>query len=265
MSTDWRQLYDLEYQRLLRALTAMGGNKEAAEDAAQEAFVKAHRGRFVVELRPTGATPQFWLPRFSVRLEQGRNANESEPGKWVLRVTMPDAVWPETPGEAFHCCPIKSVERTPIRQLSAYPLTGNERRGVGFAIELDDARPWRATVLQSPLRVVVDLGGTPGAVSDSIAVYAPRAGDEVARSFTVSGLARTFEGTVTWRVRDSSDRVVASGFTTASIGTSAAWGTLQTTVTVPASVSGTVKLEVLWGSPRDGSDMGIVGIPLRIR
>lgn len=43
MSTDWRQLYDLEYPRLLRALTAMGGNREAAEDAAQEAFMRAHR------------------------------------------------------------------------------------------------------------------------------------------------------------------------------------------------------------------------------
>jgi len=43
VSIDWRQLYDLEYPRLLRALTAMGGNREAAEDAAQEAFVKAHR------------------------------------------------------------------------------------------------------------------------------------------------------------------------------------------------------------------------------
>ena len=42
MSIDWRQLYELEYPRLLRALTAMGGEGAAAEDAAQEAFVKAH-------------------------------------------------------------------------------------------------------------------------------------------------------------------------------------------------------------------------------
>ncbi len=221
--------------------------------------------RFVVELRPTGAAPQFWLPRFSARLEQGRNASEGEPGKWVLRLALLDAVWPAAPGQAFHCCDVKPGERTPVRRLSAYPLTGNERRGVGFAVDLDDARPWRATVLQSPLRVVVDIGGPYDAVSDSIAVYGPRAGDEVARSFTVSGLARTFEGTVHWRIRDSGDRVVSSGFTTALIGTSAAWGSFEATVTVPPSTSGTVKLEVLWSSPRDGSDLGIVGIPLRIR
>lgn len=43
MPTDWRDLYDREYPRLLRALAAMGGDPDAAEDAAQEAFVKAHK------------------------------------------------------------------------------------------------------------------------------------------------------------------------------------------------------------------------------
>lgn len=43
MSIDWQQLYAAEYPRLLRALTAMAGDGAAAEDAAQEAFVKAHR------------------------------------------------------------------------------------------------------------------------------------------------------------------------------------------------------------------------------
>lgn len=42
MATDWADLYDREYPRLLRALTALGGDGDAAEDAAQEAFVKAH-------------------------------------------------------------------------------------------------------------------------------------------------------------------------------------------------------------------------------
>lgn len=41
--TDWAALYDREYPRLLRALTAMGGDAGAAEDAIQEAFVKAHK------------------------------------------------------------------------------------------------------------------------------------------------------------------------------------------------------------------------------
>jgi RNA polymerase sigma factor (sigma-70 family) len=40
--TVWQDLYEREYPRLLRALAAMGGDADAAEDAAQEAFVKAH-------------------------------------------------------------------------------------------------------------------------------------------------------------------------------------------------------------------------------
>ena len=43
MTDPWRELYDSEYPRLLRALVAIGGDPAAAEDAAQEAFVKAHR------------------------------------------------------------------------------------------------------------------------------------------------------------------------------------------------------------------------------
>ena len=43
MTDGWRELYDTEYPRLLRALLAIGGDPAAAEDAAQEAFVKAHQ------------------------------------------------------------------------------------------------------------------------------------------------------------------------------------------------------------------------------
>ena len=39
----WREVYDREYPRLVRALLAVGRDPAAAEDAAQEAFVKAHR------------------------------------------------------------------------------------------------------------------------------------------------------------------------------------------------------------------------------
>jgi RNA polymerase sigma factor (sigma-70 family) len=39
----WREVYDREYPRLVRALLAIGRDPAAAEDAAQEAFVKAHR------------------------------------------------------------------------------------------------------------------------------------------------------------------------------------------------------------------------------
>jgi hypothetical protein len=231
--------------------------------------------RFVVELKPTTTAANPPMPKFSARLESVTSPNDA--GKWVIHVELPDAVWQQPRGEAFHCCPLKIVGRTPLREIAAYPLGANPApvgpgtlgggayRGVGFAIALDDARPWRAVVLQNPLRLVIDVGGTPTAVSDSVAVYAPRPADTVDRTFTVSGLARAFEANVVWRIKDRAGRIVSRGNTTASIGTSALWGSFQTSVTIPTSVSGNVTLEVLWPSPRDGADMGLVAIPLVVR
>jgi RNA polymerase sigma factor (sigma-70 family) len=42
-SASWEALYEREYPRLLRALLAIGGDEGAAEDAVQEAFVRAYR------------------------------------------------------------------------------------------------------------------------------------------------------------------------------------------------------------------------------
>ncbi len=39
----WRETYEREYPRLVRALLAIGRDPAAAEDAGQEAFVKGHR------------------------------------------------------------------------------------------------------------------------------------------------------------------------------------------------------------------------------
>jgi hypothetical protein len=119
-------------------------------------------------------------------------------------------------------------------------------------------------VLNNPERIVVDFGGYPGAISDTVAVYSPKPGDS-GRQFTVSGVSRTFEATTLWRVVDSAGREVASGFTTASRGTSAVWGTFQVSVQLPATVTGNVTLEVFWASPRDGADTGLVQVPLTVR
>ena len=38
----FEQLFDAHYERLVRALTVVAGNRDAASDAVQDAFVKAH-------------------------------------------------------------------------------------------------------------------------------------------------------------------------------------------------------------------------------
>ena len=71
MNDTWRELYETEYPRLLRALLAIGGDPAAAEDAAQEAFVRAFRAldRFDVG-RSSSIRP--WLLSIAANLAHNR-------------------------------------------------------------------------------------------------------------------------------------------------------------------------------------------------
>ena len=53
-SADWETLYQREYPRLLRALTAISGDEGAAEDAVQEAFVRGFKQGLETLDRPGG-------------------------------------------------------------------------------------------------------------------------------------------------------------------------------------------------------------------
>jgi RNA polymerase sigma factor (sigma-70 family) len=81
MTDGWRELYDSEYPRLLRALLAIGGDSDAAEDAAQEAFVKAHKQGLATLERP-GA----WLLVVGTRaLLRQRRRRRIEGERWAER------------------------------------------------------------------------------------------------------------------------------------------------------------------------------------
>jgi hypothetical protein len=157
---------------------------------------------------------------------------------------------------------LEIVDRSPLRSIRSTTKAGGNL--TVYELALDDQRPWRVALLPNPDRIVVDIGGYPTSLSDTVAVYSPKPGDS-GRQFTVSGLSRTYEATTQWRVVDSARRELAKGFTTASRGTSAVWGTYQFSVQVPTTVSGNVTLEVYWGSPRDGADTGLVQVPLTVR
>ncbi len=234
-----------------------------------------------VELTNTYSVDSFaqGVARFVVQIESGRSADFSATvrksddtktpwsGKYMLELKVAGAE--RRPG-------LEIVDRSPIRSISSSAPT---QTGVGtttYELALDDLRPWRVAILTNPDRVVVDFGGYARSISPTVAVYNPapiaaRSGASLAadpsigRQFTVSGLSRTFEATTAWRVVDSGQRVVASGHTTASRGTSAIWGTYQLAVQLPATVSGNVTLEVFWPSPRDGSDVDLVQVPLVVR
>jgi hypothetical protein len=154
------------------------------------------------------------------------------------------------------------IDRSPLRMIS----TSVRNARTTYLLGLDDLRPWRVLTLADPERIVVDLGGYPSSVSDTVAVYLPGQGYPPASRFRVSGLARTFEAGILWRVRDGQGRVVASGSATATLGTSQQWGTFQFDVQLPPSPPGTgdLFLEVYWASPKDGSDQGLVRVHLKV-
>lgn len=224
--------------------------------------------RLVVELIDA---PRGRIPQFSVRAErlvsQVGSGSDGAWNKWALRLDLPEVLWAQRPGEPFHCCPLLMVERTPLQRVSVAPVAGGHGndRNIAIFMQLSDLRPWRVAILQQPLRIVVDIGGPPASVSEAIAVHSPVPGSEVERTFTVRGMARTFEANVQWRLRDSNGRAITTGFTTASVGTSALWGTFETTVTAPPGTRGNVLLEVFEISARDGSEIHKVAIPVRIR
>jgi hypothetical protein len=167
---------------------------------------------------------------------------------------------------------LEIIDRSPLRSIRSTVKAG----ATTYELALDDQRPWRVALLTNPDRIIVDVGGFVRSISDTVAAYSPapvtpqgpfvaRDQQSIGRQFIVSGLSRTFEATTAWRVVDSARRVLASGTTTASRGTSAVWGTYQAAVQLPATVSGNVTLEVYWASPRDGADTGLVQVPLTVR
>ncbi|HKC92325.1 MAG TPA: Gmad2 immunoglobulin-like domain-containing protein [Candidatus Limnocylindria bacterium] len=214
--------------------------------------------RFVITF-DYGTAGALTDPQFSATLFPATNATS---GKDELEITVPNGSDTTTTAT--------QVDRSPLRWIAVGK--SNSFRSQTYRLGLDDQRPWRAIVLANPTRIVIDIGGDPRAVSDRIAVTAPKPGDkgvahvppQFAYDFQLTGAARVFEANVTWRVRDSAGRIVSTSHFLASLGNSAVWGTFDSGFSVPAGVHGNVTLEVYEVSPKDGSDQGLVRIPLSV-
>ena len=194
------------------------------------------------------------LPSFSAWLEQSDDQAITN-GKYVLYVQLQ---W-NGGGNSNGAADVTVYDQTPLRTVTT---NGNNI----FRIELDDARPWRV-YMPRETQLVVEIGGDPRAISDRIAVTAPKPG-AIANSgadLTLMGSARVFEANVVWRVLDSTGKVAANGHFNASLGSSAVWGTFNTRIPMPANVRGNLTLELYEASPKDGSAQGVVQIPLSVR
>jgi hypothetical protein len=212
-------------------------------------------GRFSVEIAGGGSAGGRLIPRLKASL----TPCDCQAAKWLLRLDLPDTVAPnpKIPFEQF---------AGPITTLDSPHTRTPADVGAIFLLGLDDARLWRVSVESTTAgttRINVDVGGRPEWITRSIAVYALEPGT-AGRGLTLRGAARVFEAAVSWRFRDASGREAARGSTTATIGTSAVWGTFETAVEIPAG-TGPGDLEVFWVSPRDGTEQDVVSIALGVR
>lgn len=206
--------------------------------------------RFLITTDLQETTSAVSYPDFNVRVVP--NGDETaRPGKWLMIVTVngTDA----TTGD-------RSIDVSPLRSVA----TASSGANTVYTIGLDDLRPWRTAVMYKPFRIIVDIGGDPRMISAKNAVYLPRYGATVARTFSVTGIEHNFEANVVIRVRDDRQQVVLETSTT---GTNCCdpGGTFEKTIELPAGVSGRITLEVLEVSPKDGSDQAVIRIPLTVR
>lgn len=99
----------------------------------------------------------------------------------------------------------------------------------------------------------------------NIAVESPRAGEKITFPLTVTGRARVFENTINYRVLDADTKaVVASGFATADAPDIGQFGDFSFEIigTAKSQAAGQLILQVYWASPKDGSDLDVVNIPV---
>lgn len=198
--------------------------------------------------------------------------------------------------------PTQAVARAALEQLVAGPTPAERAAGLGTVIGPDTAirrlsiadgvatieldpdfgRGYNdATARLAQAQVVFTLtqfptvravrfgaGGSPVSRADfadvtpAILVESVAPGDTVSSPVTVAGLNRTFESTVRVAVLGADRRVLADTFTTGrgEVGT---WG--RFTVDVPFRAGGdpTGFVVVWWDSPKDGSRVDVVEIPVR--
>lgn len=98
------------------------------------------------------------------------------------------------------------------------------------------------------------------ASSDWIKIFSPKPDEQVEETISLSGIACVFEGTVSYELLSEDDKVLSSGFTTATMGD---WGYFEEEIPVPADAeAGRLVLQLYSVSMKDGSKMFVVEIPL---
>ncbi|GIH14589.1 RNA polymerase sigma24 factor [Rugosimonospora africana] len=120
MDTGWEEVYAGHYSRLVALLTALAGSRAEAEEAVQEAFVRAlgmSGRRAVVE------DPEAWLYRVAVNLLRSRWRRVLAGRRAVARLSAPDEVVTEDSGRVDDRVRLLgALRRLPFEQREAIAL-----------------------------------------------------------------------------------------------------------------------------------------------
>jgi len=158
-SQDFERLYRASYSRVLGTLIGVLGDRAAAEDCAQEAFVKAYQAW--PHWRPD-APAEAWLHRIAlnvaVSLQRRQRLREAgELVRWLGRPAPP----PDPALAAEHSELAAALRRLPAKQAAAIVLRhyhGYSNREIAYALGIPE-RTVASRLAAAKARLRVLLGG----------------------------------------------------------------------------------------------------------
>jgi RNA polymerase sigma-70 factor (ECF subfamily) len=120
VDTGWEEIYASQYRRLVVLLTAVAGSRAEAEEAVQEAFVRALG---VAGRRAVVDDPEAWLYRVAVNILRSRWRRVLAGRRAVARLAVPDE--PAADGAArvdSRLALLDALRRLPFEQREALAL-----------------------------------------------------------------------------------------------------------------------------------------------
>jgi len=116
---DFGRLYQATYQRIFRTLVSMTGDRAAAEDCTQDAFLRAYKAW---KTWKQDAPAEAWLYRIAINtvISHMRKQRLREVGELVRRLGRPVAKDPQD--EALDGEVLREVRRLPAKQAAAVVL-----------------------------------------------------------------------------------------------------------------------------------------------
>lgn len=100
--------------------------------------------------------------------------------------------------------------------------------------------------------------------SPSLFVTSPEPGATVTSPIIVFGFGRVFEQTFSWRILDSHNEIAGQGHAMTSASDLGKFGAFRLEIFLPVLTDKSFTMEIYEASPRDGSELYLVSVPLKL-